>query len=94
MAEQEHLINAKKRRFTFNRLKVSFNSNVSVLNMHVWQYAYHKARIGTWQQEYLDRMRFQKIVKEADKIISRVFMTEHRAKIENKLDFWKILTFF
>lgn len=85
MIEQEHFIKMEKQRFTYNRLKVSFNPNIYILKMHVWQYAYHKARIGTWRHEYLDRMRFQKIVKNADKIISLILTTEHRMKIQNKL---------
>lgn len=74
------------RGFTFgSRLKVSFNPNVQVLKMHVWSYAYHTARISRWRQDYLDRKRFQKRIKAAEKIISPILRPEHRMNIHNTL---------
>lgn len=68
-------------RFTYNRLKVSFDPNVKVFNMHVWSYAYHTARIGAWKENYLDRLRFNQRIQSAEEIISPVFMVEHRMKL-------------
>ena len=68
-------------RFTYNRLKVSFDPNVKVFNMFVWSYAYHTARIGTWNENYLDRMRFNQRIQSTEKIISPILMAEHRMKL-------------
>lgn len=46
--------------------------------MVVWNFAYRKARKGTWEADALDRLRFQKRVKELDEILSPVLL----AKIE------------
>lgn len=38
---------------------VSFDSNVKVLNMHVWTFAYHEARKSDWSRIAADRFRFE-----------------------------------
>lgn len=38
--------------------KVKFDSEVKILYMHVWSYAYHKARKSNWMQIAADRYRF------------------------------------
>lgn len=47
--------------------------------MIVWSFAYKQARKGTWETEQLDRLRFQKRIKELDKILTPVLL----AKIGN-----------
>lgn len=39
--------------------KVSFDSNVKILNMHVWTFAYHEARKNDWKRIAADRYRFE-----------------------------------
>lgn len=84
MDEQENLIKMEKRKFTFQRMSVSFDSNVKMMFTHVWLYAYHTARIGTWKQEYLDRKRFQKKIEACAKVISPILSPEHRTNIRNR----------
>ena len=44
--------------------------------MVVWNFAYRKARKGTWEADALDRLRFQKRVKELDEILSPVLLAK------------------
>lgn len=82
MDEQE------KRKFIFQRLSVSFDSNVKVLYTHVWLYlglyAYRTVRIGSWKQEYLNRKRFQKKIRDFDKVLSPILSPEHRKNTFNR----------
>lgn len=91
MGEQENLIKIEKRKFTFQRLNVSFDSNVKMSYTHVWLYAYHTARIGTWKQEYLDRKRFQRKIDVCSKVISPILSSEHRTNILNRNVTWHCL---
>lgn len=68
-------------RFTYNRLKVTFDTNVRVLNMCVWSFAYRAARIGKWREEYLDRKRFEKRIQDIEKILSPILTREHRMRL-------------
>lgn len=68
------------------QLKVSFDLNVQVLEMCVWQYAYRNARIGSWKEDYLNRMRFMRRIRATEKIISPILTSEHRTKIHNKIE--------
>lgn len=38
---------------------VSFDSNVKILNMYVWTFAYHEARKSDWMRFAADRYRFE-----------------------------------
>lgn len=38
--------------------KVSFDSNIKILNMHVWSFAYNEARKNNWKTIAADRYRF------------------------------------
>lgn len=38
--------------------RVSFDSNIKILNMHVWSFAYHEARKNDWKRIAADRYRF------------------------------------
>lgn len=51
---------------------------VVVHPMIVWSFAYRQARKGTWEVDALDRLRFQRRIEEADKILTPVLL----AKIE------------
>ena len=44
--------------------------------MIVWSFAYKQARKGTWETEQLDRLRFQKRIKELDKILTPVLLVK------------------
>lgn len=68
------------------QLKVSFDLNVQVLEMRVWQYAYRTARIGSWKEDYLNRMRFMRRIRATEKIVSPILTSEHRTKIRNKIE--------
>lgn len=39
--------------------RVSFDSNVRILNMNVWAFAYREARKSEWKQIAADRYRFE-----------------------------------
>lgn len=53
--------------------------------MRVWQYAYHKARIGTWREEYLNRTFFQLRIKKGEDILSPILNSNHRQNVERRL---------
>lgn len=39
--------------------RVSFDSKIQILNMHVWTFAYHEARKSNWMKFAADRYRFE-----------------------------------
>lgn len=41
-----------------NLKRVSFDSNVKILNMHAWSFAYREARKNDWKTIAADRYRF------------------------------------
>ena len=45
-----------------------------VYPMIVWNFAYKQARRGTWEADALDRLRFQKRVKELDEILTPILL--------------------
>lgn len=42
-----------------DKKKVSFDSNIKVLNMYAWKFAYHEARKSNWMSIAADRYRFE-----------------------------------
>lgn len=81
------MVDQDDREYAFEfQLKVSFDLNVRVLEMRVWPYAYHAARIGSWKQDYLNRQRFILRFRATEKIISPILTSEHRMKIRNKIE--------
>ena len=59
--------------------KVQFLPDYQLAVVHplvVWNFAYRKARKGTWEADALDRLRFQKRVKELDEILSPVLLAK------------------
>lgn len=47
-----------------------------VHSMFVWNFAYRQARKGTWEADALDRLRFQKRVKDLDEILTPVLLAK------------------
>lgn len=66
-------------------MHVTFNEDVKVSLMFLWKYAYHKARIGPWEQVARDRVRFQRRIQNCEKIIAKVLHPLHREKVYNAL---------
>lgn len=64
---------------------MTFNSNVQVVKMCTWNYAYWDARKGNWFQLACDRDRFEKRIKKIEEKISFVFEEDHREKFFKKL---------
>lgn len=59
--------------------KVQFmpdNQLAVVHPMIVWNFAYRQARKGSWEADALDRLRFQKRVKELDEILTPVLLAK------------------
>ena len=59
--------------------KVCFKPDDELVTVHpmvVWSFAYKQARKGTWQVEALDRIRFQKRIKELDVILTPVLLAK------------------
>ena len=50
--------------------------------MFVWNFAYKQARKGTWEADALDRLRFQKRVKELDQILTPVLLAKWKKAVE------------
>lgn len=64
---------------------VHFDTNVKILEMRVWVYAYHDARVSEWQRVAVDRLRFQNRISQINQKISPVLSEEHRLKMFQKL---------
>ena len=59
--------------------KVSFKPDYELTVVHpmiVWSFAYRQARKGTWEVDALDRLRFQKRIKEVDNILTPVLLAK------------------
>lgn len=69
-----------ERKFTTDRRVVTFNPNVQVLKMCVWNYAFWAARNGNWIQIALDRYRFQRRIQEFERKFSYILTEKHREK--------------
>lgn len=68
-----------------NKKSVHFDMNVELLEMRVWLYAHHQARVSEWQRVAVDRLRFQNRINQINQTISSVLSVEHRLKIFQKL---------
>lgn len=62
-------------------MPVHFNDKIDIHTMRVWAYASHQARISSWQQEALDRERFQRRIIATAPILN-IFITNHLKKID------------
>lgn len=58
------------------------NELTTVHSMFVWNFAYKQARKGTWDADALDRLRFQKRVKELDQILTPVLLAKWKKVVE------------
>lgn len=59
--------------------KVCFKLDHELAVVHpmvVWNFAYRQARKGTWEVDALDRLRFQKRIKELDEILTPVLLAK------------------
>jgi hypothetical protein len=64
---------------------VTFNEdNNKVLKMVVWAYAYKQARKSDFQRHYLDRLRYEKRIKQCEMIICKILDVNHRTVIYNE----------
>ena len=54
----------------------SDNKLTTTLHMVVWRFAYKHARKGPWETHAVDRLRFEKRIKELDKIITPVLLAK------------------
>lgn len=54
--------------------------------MCVWSFPCFNARKGDWQQVAADRMRFERKIKQIEKILSPILSESHREKIAVKLN--------
>lgn len=68
-----------------NKKSVHFDMNIKRLEMRVWLYAYHHARVSEWQRVAVDRLRFQNRINQINRKISLVLSEEHRLKMFQKL---------
>lgn len=57
--------------------KVMFDSNIKVLNMCVWKFAYAEARKSNFQQIAADHCRFQNRINKFNEIISPILNDKH-----------------
>jgi hypothetical protein len=57
---------------------VTFNDNVQVFPMVVWSFAYRQARKSECFKHYLDRLRFEKRIKNCENTLSKVLDVKHR----------------
>lgn len=65
--------------------KVHFKPENELTTLHpmfVWNFAYKQARKGTWEADALDRLRFQKRVKELDQILTPVLLAKLKKVVE------------
>lgn len=52
--------------------RVRFNSNVEILNMHVWVFAYNEARKSEWMRIAADRYRFELRKKKMEALLAKI----------------------
>lgn len=55
-----------------NKKSVSFDSNVKIHYMHVWSFAYRKAREGDWMRDAADRFRFDLRKQKLEALLTRI----------------------
>lgn len=64
-----------------DRREVTFNDCVQVIRMHTWSFAYRVARVGVWEREYLDCLRFKERIHRIGCIIIPILSEEHRVSV-------------
>lgn len=52
--------------------KVRFDSNVKILNMHVWSFAYQQARKSDWMRIAADRCRFELRQQKFEEMLAKI----------------------
>lgn len=52
--------------------RVSFDSDVKILNMRVWAFAYHEARKSDWMRIRADRYRFELRKQRMEAMLSKI----------------------
>lgn len=62
---------------------VTFSEEVIMHTLFVWKYAYQKARESDYEQNMLDRYRFQNRIKYAENLLKDVLEKNYRNKIYN-----------
>ena len=63
--------------------KVTFSEKILVHTLFVWNYAYQKARESDYEQNMLDRYRFQNRIKYAENLLKDVLEKNYGNKIYN-----------
>ena len=64
-----------------NKMKksVKFNEDKNaVYLLVVWNYAYREARKSNFQQQYLDRLRFERRIRQSEDLICKILDKHHR----------------
>lgn len=65
--------------------KVSFNEKLNqIYILRKWNFAFKQARMMYWEYEAIDRIRFQRRVKEISNILNPILDVNHRCVIYNK----------
>ncbi|KAL7299257.1 hypothetical protein TKK_0007847 [Trichogramma kaykai] len=73
--------NKKKSKKEKRKAKVSFDLKPQVHLMIKWDFAYRKARPGPWEQAARDRGRFARRVSDSRKVLDKILLPAHRARI-------------
>lgn len=56
---------------------VSFTSaKPEVHELHVWKFAYHQARLGSWKASLCDRMRFAQRIRQCEFLLKPILLTK------------------
>jgi hypothetical protein len=63
---------------SFENKKVTFNENVVVKTMTVWQFAHRQARKADWEVIALDGFRFRERIKRAEETISPIIVKRYK----------------
>lgn len=71
---------------TVNNMKrVTFNENMNTIHHIVaWNFAHRHARNVYWEYVAIDRMRFQRRIRESANIIDQILDVTHRQKIKSQ----------
>lgn len=62
--------------------RVSFDSNVKILNMHVWLFAYREARKSEWARFAADRYRFDLRKQQLESMLTEIDFFSRKIKID------------
>lgn len=60
--------------------RVTFNEYVREKRLCIWSFAHRMARIGVWEMEYLDGLRFRERIRKTECIIEHILSEENRAR--------------